>query len=157
MKQLQNTAIMGYRVNGMTRMNIHPDYMDKKVLTFVADLIIEESYDSYSDLDETDKMALASLLIEAGGRDDEFSFLTNSSDSEQLINALRKALDGTSTDNQTLIDIIKDNVVEYYDNTMEKLFIYVMRDYECSKREWLDHLAKQGDPDEAYDRYRETL
>lgn len=40
---------------------------------------------------------------------------------------------------------------------MELLFEYVHDDYQSSRNEWLDFAAKNGDPDQAYDQYRDSL
>lgn len=133
--------------------NIHPDYKTKKVLTFVADLIIEYDYDTYDDLSESDLLSFASLLNEAGGVIDELSFI--SEDSHTTMESFRNYL--TSNNSENFLDAIKTSALHYYEHTMKSLFNYVYSDYQQSRREWLDHTAKYGDPDAAYDQYRESL
>lgn len=145
-------------VKGVTSMrHIHPDFKSKKVLTYIADLIIEYGYDHYYDMSEGDKAGLAVLLNQQGGRSDEFSCITQGAHSDQIINAFRKSLNGDREDDINFLETIKENVINYYDYTMKCLFDYVNEDFRLAKNEWLDHLAKEGDPDQAYDKYRENL
>ena len=133
--------------------NIHPDYKTKKVLTFVADLIIEYQYDTYNDLSESDLFHFAALLNEAGGVIDELSFI--SEDSHTTMESFRNYL--TTNNSENFLDAIKTSALHYYDHTMKSIFNYVYSDYQQSRREWIDHAAKYGDPDIAYDQYRESL
>jgi hypothetical protein len=143
-------------VKGMTYMNnIHPDYKTKKILGYIADLIIEYGYDNYADLSESDLHGLVVLLNEAGGTIDELSFISEGNSG--IMSLFRKSLVGNIQDNENFLDALKTSAIQYYEHTMESLFNYVHRDYQQSRREWLDHAAKYGDPDAAYDQYRETL
>lgn len=135
----------------------NPIYRTKKVLTFIADLIIDYDYDHYYDLSEDDKAELTALLSEAAGRDGEHEFIVESDNLDQTIGYFRKALAGTREDDEKFLEIIKKNAIRYYENSMETLFNYVLDDYRHERNEWLDYVAKHGDPDEAYDRYREGL
>ncbi len=137
-------------------MTIHPDFKTKKILTFIADLIISYDYNSYDDLAESDKSTLAALMNEAGGRDDELSFLVEG-DTRVFLALFRKSLTGLPEDKENLMEALKDQAVQYYDYTMHQLFDYVINDYESSRKEWLDHMAKHGDPDQATDFYLEGL
>lgn len=134
--------------------NIHPDYKTKKILGYIADLITEYDYDTYSDLSESDLFGLVTLLNEAGGRIDELSFI---SETDGIMALFRKSLTGNIQDNENFLDAIKTGALEYYEHTMKSLFDYVYRDYQQSRHEWLDYVAKHGDPDQAYDQYRETI
>lgn len=138
-------------------MSIHPDYRNKKILNYVTDLIIDYDYNHYADFSQADKEGLVALLIDADGRMDEFCCITDSTHSDETINLFKKALDGTQEDNERFLEAIKANAVHYYDRVMEELFYDVLSDYEQARHEWLDYMAKHGDPDEAYDRYREGL
>lgn len=138
-------------------MNIHPDYKTKKVMGFIADLIIEYGYTDYSDLTESDKAGLAALLCEASGRTDEFSCITSTSHADQTINLFRKALAGGKEEAQQFLDAIKENAIDYFDYTMNALFNWTIDDYQRSRREWQDHIYKHGDPDQAYQEFHEGL
>lgn len=136
--------------------SIHPAFKTKKVLSHVADLIIEHGYDYYTDLSEGDKCELAALLNEVGGSDDEFCFLTEG-DNELAAHFRNVLIRPSPTNQESLIETLRDNAIHYYDYTMDALFNYVKDDYKQSRNEWLDHMAKHGDPDKAYDLYRETI
>jgi len=136
--------------------NIHPDYKTKKVLTFVADLIIAYEYDSYDDLSENDLFSFIALLNEAGGVIDELSFI--SEDSYTTMDSFRKYLTNNDRENlANFLDALKTSALHYYEHTMKSIFNYVYSDYQQSRREWIDHATKYGDPDAAYDQYRESL
>lgn len=136
---------------------VNPIFKTKKVRQYIADLIIDYDYTSFSDLTHADKCEFAGLLIEAAGRSGEHECLTESNDLDQTIGALRKSLLGGYEDDENLLFILKDNTVRYYNETMHALFDDGFEDYQSERREWIDYTAKHGDPDEAYDRYREGL
>lgn len=144
---------------GMANMrHIHPDFKTKKILGYVADLIIEYNYNNYEELHDQDKYALAAMLLEAAGRDGELEFLTEHSYPEILIDKFRIALlSDKKEDNETFIFYAKEQAVEYYEHTMKSLFDYVHNDYQQERKEWIDFAAKHGDPDQAYDLYKENL
>lgn len=136
---------------------VNPIFKTKKVRQYIADLINDYDYDNFSDLSHSDKCEFAALLIEAAGRDGEHECVVESNDLDQIIGHLKKALTGTHDDDENLVFIMKDAAVRYYTDTMHELFYEGLNDYECERREWMDYVAKHGDPDEAYDRYREGL
>jgi hypothetical protein len=132
-------------------MNIHPDFKNKKILQYVADLIINYGYEHYSDLSDADKEGLTALLIEAN------PYETDSIIDSHVVAYFCKSLNGTADDNENFLQIIKAKSVDYYEKTMELLFEYVNDDYESQRNEWLDFAAKHGDSDQAYDQYRDSL
>lgn len=136
---------------------LNPIFKTKKVRQYIADLIMDYDYKCYGDLSNSDKCEFAALLIEASGKDSEHECIVESNDLDQLIGALRKALSGTYEDDENLLFILKENTVNYFNLTMEALFEDGFQNFEQERREWMDYVAKHGDPDEAYDRYREGL
>lgn len=138
--------------------HIHQDFKSKKILQFVADLIIEYNYSEFSDLSESDRHHFAALLIEAAGREGELEFLTEHAFADLLVTQFRKCLiSNNHGDNETFITYAKDHAVEYYEDTMQAIFEYVHSNYQQERREWLDYAAKHGDPDAAYNQYMENL
>lgn len=133
-------------------LDVNPCFRTKKVLQHIANLIIDYDYTTYYDLSEGDRRELAALLIDAAGKDGEYECLVECKDSDQIIAALKLALTNSSNDD-ALIDTIKDAAVDYYDDIMHALFDGVYDDYCQERNEWLDRMAKDGDPDEAYERY----
>lgn len=124
-------------------MNIHPCFKTKKIFQYIADLLIEYNYDSYSDLSESDKSGLLILLIEAAGRGSEAECITESTHFDQLIYYLKQTLlNDTSENREKLAEVIKDNAIEYYDHTMKNLFEYVYGDYKQERKEWLENIGK---------------
>lgn len=156
-KNMQCGNIIDLSVKGLNSMTINPIYRTKKILGAIADFIINYDYNTYSDLTDQDKGVIVALLIEASGRSNEYNCIIESNHADQTINFFRAALMGSSDDDHRFLDIIKTNAIEYYDETIHNLFNYVYEDYQSSKREWLDYAAKHGDPDAAYDKYRETI
>lgn len=135
----------------------NPIFKTKKVKQFIADLVIDYDYNCYSDLAYSDKCEFAALLIEASGKNSEHECLVESNDLDQLMGALKKSLSGTYEDDENLLFTLKENTVNYFDQTMEALFADGFENFEQERREWIDYVAKNGDSDEAYDRYRESL
>jgi len=156
---LNSVTINKGNVKGMTSMNhIHPCFKTKEVLQYIAGLIIDYNYKSINDLSDTEKGEFAALLIEASGRLGEAECIVESPHFDQTINYLKTALKAdTKENNEKFLMTIKDNAINYYENTMEAIFEYVLADYQQECREWLNHVAKYGDPDTAHDRYLEQL
>lgn len=146
------------KCHGRTIMRFfNPIFKTQKVKRFIADLIVDYDYDRYSDLTYSDKCEFAALLIEASGKNSEHECLVESNDLDQLMGALKKSLSGTHEDDENLLFTLKENTVNYFDRTMEELFDDGFENFQQDRREWIDYVAKNGDPDEAYDRYRESL
>lgn len=138
--------------------NINPCFKTKKILHFVADLIVSYDYTSYFDLSDDAKQEFTAELIEAAGRPGEAECINESANFDQLINSLKKSLKCGSKDNDLiLLETIKNNAVEYYESTMEAIFNYVHEDYTAERNEWMDTLSNNGDPDEIYASYLEGL
>jgi hypothetical protein len=109
---------------GMTNMkSVHPIFKTKEVRHFINELIENYHYQDYSQLSESDKAQLASLLIEASGKDGEHECIVESNNFDQTMHYLKKALCGNQKDNQDFLRIIKSNAIHYYENTMESLFM----------------------------------
>jgi hypothetical protein len=143
---------------GMVNMKYpNPIYKTKKVLTYIADLIIDYDYDHYFDLSEHDKAQLASLLSESAGSQSEHDFIFESDNLDKTISYFRKALCGTAIDDENFLEVIKKNAIDYYDRSMEELFNYVWDHYRSERNEWSDAVAKNGNPDEAYDQLKDNL
>ncbi len=138
-----------HNAKGMTNMNIHPDFKSKKILGFIADLIIDYDYDDYDQLSDCDKSQLTAFLCEANGAYDE-------TDTAQSIELFKKTLCGEMSE-QDFFEALKENAMSYYDYTMKSLFNYVHDDYQRSRREWLDYVVEHGDADKAHDLYRDGL
>ncbi len=136
---------------------VNPIYKTKKILTFLADLIVDYDYDCYRNLAVCEKAELVALLIEAAGKADEANCLINSNDLDQIMGFFKQALAGTRRDEQKFLDVMKKNAIAYYDETMESLFDYVLDDYRRERNEWLDTVTKYSDPDEAYEYYRDNI
>ena len=138
-------------------MNIHPSFRDTKILAHIADLIIDYKYHNYNDLTDEDKLPLVALLIKASGHSDEFNWITENVHSDQTINSFIKLLEGQKEAEFIFLETIKSNAIDYYDSILKALFEYVYEDYVQSRYEWLDKMAKEGDPDMAHDQYRNNL
>lgn len=136
---------------------INPIFQTKKVRQYIADLIMDYDYDGYGDLSYADKCEFSALLIEASGKSSEHECIVESNHLDQLMGALKKSLCGTQDDDENLLYILKENTVNYFNETMEALFEDNFENFQQERREWIDYVAKHGDPDEAYDRYREGL
>jgi hypothetical protein len=112
-------------VKGMTNMKyIHPVYKTRKVREYVRELINDYGYKSFSDLSYADKCSFASILMEACFRNGDHECITESKDFEKIVICLRKSLSGTSSyqDDENLLYQLKDNAVNYHEETMEALF-----------------------------------
>lgn len=142
-------------VKGMTNMKyIHSDFKTKKILRFIADLIVDYDYKSYDDLSDADKSMLTAYLIEAAGRSGETECIVESAHFDQTINLFKKSLIGTKEDDENFLEAIKSNAIDYYEHTMQALFDYVLTDYQTSRMEWLEDIAKYGNPDDIDENYR---
>lgn len=84
-------------------MNIHPDFKNKNILQYIADLIINYEYDHYLDLSDADKEGLVALLIAANPT--ETDFITDT----QTIAYFCKSLSGTSNDDENFYTFSKQN------------------------------------------------
>ncbi len=147
-----------HSVKGMTNMySINPAYKTKKVLTFLADLIVDYDYDCYKDLAFCEKAELVSLLIEAAGKTDEANCLVESNNLDQIMGYFKAALAGSRRDDQKFLDIIKKNAIAYYEETMEALFDFALDDYRQERNQWLNDYSKYDDPDDMFEHYRESL
>jgi hypothetical protein len=134
-----------------------PSLFNKRhIKGFVADLITEYGYERFDDISQTDKESLASMLLDAAGRDYEFECLSESSNHDLIIGYLKSSLKGDKDANESLLEILKEAPVLYYTNTMEAIFVEVMENYETARREWLDYAAKE-DEDAAYEQFRNNL
>jgi len=153
------TNYTGFRLHRKLIMpSVNPCFKTKKVLSYVATLISDYDYNYFDDLAITEKEEFASLLIEAAGRDGEFECLTESTDSDLIINFLKSALKSGSKENDVaLLEAIKDSAISYYDHIMRTIFDHVNEDYRNERNEWLDRACKEGDADEALDRYMDGL
>jgi hypothetical protein len=136
---------------------INPIYQTPKVKGFLADLIHDYDYDCYSKLAYSDKCELVSLILEAVGRFDEHEFFVEGNDLDSTMAFFKKALSGSREDDENFLFAIKEHAVKYYEKTMELLFNDALEDYEKARDERMDQVAKYGDPDKAYDTYREQL
>lgn len=94
--------------------------MTKKVRQFVYDLINDYGYKSYYDLSYSDKCEFVGHLIEAAGKQTEHEFLIESNHLDQTIGAFKRAMLGGSDTN--FLDVMKNNAIEYYQNTMQDIF-----------------------------------
>lgn len=121
-----------------------PIYNTKDVKSYLVDLVIENSH--YEDLTFADKYEFAKLLIKIGG--DEF---LHESDKATLLGNIFK------DDNDGIIEEIKHLAVDYYDDIMHGLFDQAKDDYQQERNQWLDYAAKYGDPDDAYDKFRDMF
>ncbi len=135
----------------------NPTYKTKKVKTFLVDLIHDYDYKSYDDLCFSDKCELVSLILEALERNGDHEFFVESNDMDSTLIAFRKSLNGTTEDDENFLEAMKEHAVRYYDQSMELLFQEQLDDYLSEKHEWRNYVSKYGDPDDAYDRYREGI
>lgn len=110
----------------------NPMYLTKKVKQFVDDLINDYGYDSYDRLSYSDKCSFSALLIEAGGQNYEHEFICESKHLDQTINAFKKALLGNSIDDVNFLHTLKDNTINYFDDSMRAVYEHVQED------QWLD-------------------
>lgn len=132
--------------------NIHPDFKSTKILNFIGDLITTYGYKSFNDLSFDEQAEIASLLIEV---DDPLEFIGNT---RLITKSISQALNHQTLNSQeNLIETLKTEAVDYYYSIIRSIFDYVLEDYESERKSWLDQLVKQGDPDEAYDRYFANL
>ena len=131
----------------------NPIFNVRKVRQFIAPLIIDYGFDCFEDLTFGDKCEFASILMEISG-DNEC--ITQSDDFDQIMGHLRKSMSAITDDAEVLYSI-KESIVHYYEETMRLLFASELDNFEHERNEWFDYMAKQGDPDEAYDRYMESL
>jgi len=136
---------------------VNPIFNTKKVRQFVADLIIDYDYDDFSDLSNSEKCEFAALLMEAAGRGGEYECITESNHLDQTAGYLRAVLRSDKEADENLLYHLKDEAIRYYADTMQSLFDDGFTNFQQERNEWLDYTAKHGDPDEAYDRYREGL
>lgn len=136
---------------------VNPMFKTPKVKQFIAGLIIDYDYNSFSDLSHSDKCEFSALLIDAYDKHSEHEFLTESNDLDQTISAFKQALRGSGDDDEHFLFVMKDNTVRYYSDIMEALFNDGYDNFKQERHEWVDYMAKHGDPDEAYDRYQEGL
>lgn len=118
--------------------NIHQDFRSKKILNYVRQLIHAYSYKQFTDLSNGDLCEFVALLIEAGGMTDAFNCITDSVHSDQNINLFRAALVGKKDANETFIDTLKDNAINYYSYTMNQIFDYTINDYESEICKWVN-------------------
>ena len=108
-------------------------------------------------LSESDKAELASLLIETDNSEG-YECLVASKYSDETINALIRALktEKAATD-AYLVETIKKNAIQYFDETMQLLFEEEMSTYISERNQWLDEVGRYGDPDDLYNQYRKDL
>lgn len=115
-------------VKGMINMTyINPCYLNKNIKNFLTDLIIDYKYEDYSELSYSDKCNFTGLLIDASGKDAEHEFLLESNNLDQVINTFKKALCNGNDDK--FLEAMKENAVNYFENTMREIFQYVVQDY----------------------------
>lgn len=134
-----------------------PCFNTKKVRLFVADLIIDSGYNEIGDLTFDDRCKFAGLLIEAAGRAGEHESLLESNDLDVIMYNIRKVLTEGHPYHDNLAFILKENSVNYYSEVMEAIFNERLDDLTQERHEWLNYAAKHGDPDQAYDLYRENI
>lgn len=146
-------------VKGMTSMaHIHPCFKARKVLQYLGSLIIDYNYKHIDDLSLEEKAELVGILIEAGGKHAEHECITETDRFDLTIGSFKAFLKSDSIDNAyTLAATLRINAIKFYEEMMKDIFNFVFEDYHRERQEWLDYVSKQGDPDEARDRYLEQL
>ena len=153
-KSVHNKSFICQRNGGM--INVHPEFYTKPIRQYISDLIHEYGYTHYIDLSTGDKAKLASLLIDAAGKDG-YECIIESTNSDQTLEVFKKSLSGTNDDDEIFLETIKSNAINYYDAIMNTLFNEMMAEYISERNEWMDYVAKQTDPDAAYEQYRRNL
>lgn len=93
-----------------------------KVRQFVSEIIDEYGYQHYEDLSYCDKCEFVALLIEEAGRFHEYEFITESNHFDQVINIFKRSLRGTEKDDKYFMAMMKENAIQYYEDTMTKIF-----------------------------------
>jgi len=138
-----NHSILNQSNHGSRAMWFYnPNYNTKELRSYLVDLVIDNTH--YTDLTFAEKYDFAKLLIKIGG--DEF---LHESDTTNLITKI------FSDDNDHIVDEIKSLAINYYDEMMHGLFDKAKDEYQQERNQWLDHAAKWGDPDDAYDKFRD--
>lgn len=122
----------------------NPLYNTKEIRSHLFDLVAEN--DHFDDLTSSEKFDFAKLFIKVAG----IEFLYES-DAATLLPSL------LSDDQDGLVDDIKQIAIDYYETTMKNLFDEARSEYQAERAEWLDCVAKNGDPDEAYDQFRDEF
>lgn len=132
-------------------------YSTRKVRQFVADLIIDKNCKSFYDLSHQDKYIFSALLIEAAGPKSEHECLLESNDLDKIMVYIKESLIGNGEYEKSLAVLLKENAVNFYNDTMQAIFENGLENFDQERREWIDQAIKYGNPDEAYDRYRDGL
>ena len=142
---LNSSTMLSKSYHGSRAMCFYnPIFNTKEVRNHLVDLVVENNH--FDDLTFAEKYDFAKLLIKIAG--DEF---LHESDSSLLISNM------FNNDDDNLVHEIKNLAVNYYEPVMEGLFNQAKDNYQQERNEWLDHAAKNGDPDEAYDRFRDEF
>lgn len=126
---------------------VNPCYQTKKVESFLGSLVFDYRYKSYSELSQSDKFEFAALLIDAS-KDQEF--LIENRNLDEIATLLKNSL-SHPLKSQEYLESIHEYITDYYEDVMEKLFNEKLDE----KKEYDEDIAKYGDPDDLYDRYRE--
>lgn len=136
---------------------INSIYLTKKVKQHVTDLIHDYNYSNYEDLSYSDKCEFTAHLIDAAGKNSEHEFLLESNDLDKMIGAFKKSLLGNYEDDENLMFIMKENAINYFEQTMQNIFEYIFEDYEQERNGWVSYEVRYGSSDDAYESYRECL
>lgn len=136
---------------------VNPNFDTREIRHFCIDLIIQSECKDFYDLTNSDLSELASLMIQAAGKDGENECLIQSDDLDEIIFFLKKSLAGTTNDDQRLVSSIKKAAIHYYYPIMQAIFNDVLANILGDQVAESTYKARFGDPDDAYDRYREGL
>lgn len=122
----------------------HPVFNTKRIRSFLVDLVIDN--DHYNDLSFNEKFDFACELIAVAGNEYLYE-----SDLHDVTRYLLK------NEDDNIPFVLKKLAVDYYDEVMRTMFDEAAYDFKQERNEWLDKVAKEGDPDEAYERYRNSF
>ncbi len=103
---------------------IHTSYKKKAILDYINDLITEYKYTQYDDLTQCDRNDLYILMIEHGGRSDEFCFITQTMYADFILSKIKESI--RSPKPIDLSGAFMMGAANYYDDTAEELFNYCM-------------------------------
>lgn len=132
-------------------------YYTPEIHLFVANLVHTYSYDSFDDLSDDDKYQFASLLLNSIKGNADHEFFGEGQEFPHTIESLKRLLTtGLHEDEEAFVFQLKKHILKYYDKSMRSLFEYIHTDFQSEKNQWLDQACHRGDPDYAFDQYRNS-